>query len=95
MGLSKKSKMQKRLEQLRKTQEINAIVERGSVEEQALLDSAGETRPVDEEQVLNLLNKSEEESQYLGSTTTGGRIGGRKASRKLPRRKLARKGRRK
>jgi hypothetical protein len=58
--------VQKKIEMLRRTQEINEIVERGSVEEQALLDSAGESRPADEAHVLDLLtNAQQQSSSYL------------------------------
>jgi hypothetical protein len=69
MASKKKSITRKKLELLKRTQEITAIVERGQIEEQALLDSAGESRPVDEDHVADLLTtaEQEEEEQHFGS----------------------------
>ncbi len=62
MARSRKYLVQKKIEQLRKTREIDDIVERGRVEEQALLDSAGETRPADESHIIDLLTKAQQQS---------------------------------
>lgn len=62
MTTSKKLSIQKKIERLRKTLEINEIVERGRIEDQALLDSAGESRPADELHATDLLTRAQLQS---------------------------------
>ncbi|MDE1761751.1 MAG: hypothetical protein KGH59_02670 [Candidatus Micrarchaeota archaeon] len=59
----KKSSTQKKLELLRKTQEVTEIVERGNIEEQALSDTASSQGVSDEQHVVNILNTEEEQMQ--------------------------------
>ena len=63
MADRKKASLSKKLEMLRKTQEITEIVERGNIEEQALADSAGESRPADEDHVIDLLTNAQQQSR--------------------------------
>ncbi|MGI0141276.1 MAG: hypothetical protein ACREBF_01335 [Candidatus Micrarchaeales archaeon] len=57
----KKSSSQKRLEMLRKTQELTEIVERGSIEEQALSDSADSQGMAEDQHLTDLLAKEDDE----------------------------------
>lgn len=82
MAKSSKASIQKKIERLRKTQEINEIVERGSVEEQALLDSAGESRPADESHVSDLLSTAQQQSDVYREN----RSSPKKLARKSPQR---------
>ncbi len=50
-----KEKLKKKFEQFRKANEIDAIIQRGDIEEQALSNSAGESRPADESHAMDLL----------------------------------------
>jgi hypothetical protein len=54
-----KKSLKKKLEQFRKTQSINKIVQKGSIEDQALMDSAGEDRPAEEMHALDLITREE------------------------------------
>jgi len=54
-----KKSLKKKLEQFRKTQSINKIVQKGSIEDQALMDSAGEDRPAEEMHALDLITQEE------------------------------------
>jgi len=51
--------IKKRLEQFKKTQDINKIVEKGNIESQALIESAGEDRPAEASHAYDLINESE------------------------------------
>jgi hypothetical protein len=51
------SKKAKRLEALKRSQEINQLLEDSTIEGEALLNSAGESRPSYESHVLDLLEK--------------------------------------
>ena len=53
-----KSKLQKRLEALKKMQQTNAIVEEGGIQSQALLTGAGEQRPSEDAHILDLLERT-------------------------------------
>ena len=50
--------IKKRLEQFKKTQDINKIVEKGNIESQALMESAGEDRPAEASHAYDLINES-------------------------------------
>jgi len=50
--------IKKRLEQFKKTQDINKIVEKGNIESQALIESAGEDRPAEASHAYDLINES-------------------------------------
>lgn len=60
--MAKKSSS-KKLEQLRRTQEITDIVERGNIEEQALSDSASSQGVSDEQHVTDLLKTAQDEEE--------------------------------
>jgi hypothetical protein len=55
----KKSDIKKMLEQFKKTQDIDSIVERGNIEEQALLHSAGEDRPEEAGHAYDIILENE------------------------------------
>ncbi len=57
MGESKKSKLQKKLEMLRRTQEITSFVEQSSIKSIATLGGAEDSQPVDESHALDLLEE--------------------------------------
>ncbi|MGC8662412.1 MAG: hypothetical protein ACP5RT_01345 [Candidatus Micrarchaeia archaeon] len=57
--MSKKD-AKKRFELFKKTLNVDSIVEKGSIEDKALYESAGDDRPVEEEHALNLITKNEE-----------------------------------
>lgn len=59
MADSKKSKLQKKLEMLKRTQEITSFVEQSSIKSIATLGGAEDSQPVEESHALDLL---EEES---------------------------------
>ena len=85
MAKKKASPAQRRLEILRKTQEITSIVERGNIEEQALSDSAGTQGVADEEHIIDLLSNSREEEEK------GARKSARKSAKKSPQKKPSKK----
>jgi hypothetical protein len=84
-GLSTK----KRLEALRRAQQLNEMLKLGGMQSQALLDSAGESRPSDEDHVANLLQS--EKFTTAGASRRGTGRKRRSAGRKA---KSARKKRR-
>jgi len=49
--------LKKKLDMLKKTREINEILEKGEIEEQALLNSAEDIHPIDEYHTLELLDR--------------------------------------
>jgi len=51
--------IKKRLEQFKRTQDINKIVEKGNIESQALLESAGEDRPVEASHAYDLISEND------------------------------------
>ncbi len=55
MGESKKSKLQKKLEMLKRTQEITSFVEQSSIKSIATLGGAEDSQPVEESHALELL----------------------------------------
>lgn len=57
MPESKKSRLQKKLEMLRKTQEITSFVEQSSIKSIATLGGAGDSQPVEESHALSLLDE--------------------------------------
>jgi hypothetical protein len=54
--MAKRSGSGKRLEALMRAQKMNELLQIGGIQSQALLDSAGETRPSDESHVTELLD---------------------------------------
>ncbi|MGB9732673.1 MAG: hypothetical protein ACP5P2_03205 [Candidatus Micrarchaeia archaeon] len=54
-----KKDLKKKLEQFKRTQDINKIVERGNIEGQALLESAGEDRPAEASHAYDLISENE------------------------------------
>jgi len=60
-----KSKLQKRLEALKKMQQTNAIVEEGGIQSQALLTGAGEQRPSEDAHILDLLERTKARANVL------------------------------
>ena len=56
---SKKVKSSKRLEAIKRSEAINKMLEDSTIEGEALLNSAGESRPSYESHVLDLLEKPE------------------------------------
>ncbi len=71
-----RSSSSKRLEALLRAQRMNELLKIGGVQSQALLDSAGESRPTDETHVADLL----ESERFKRSETSLG--SGSKRSRK-------------
>ncbi|MDE1869717.1 MAG: hypothetical protein KGH71_01885 [Candidatus Micrarchaeota archaeon] len=61
--MPKKSSSKKKLEMLRRTQEVTDIVERGSIEEQAMADSASSQGVSDEDHVEHLLVHAEDNEE--------------------------------
>ncbi|HVA83148.1 MAG TPA: hypothetical protein VNF06_03220 [Candidatus Aquilonibacter sp.] len=61
--MSKKSSSKRKLELLRRTQEVTEIVERGSIEEQAMADSASSQGVSDEDHVEHLLVHAEDNEE--------------------------------
>lgn len=53
-----KKDLKKKLEQFKRTQDINRILEKGSIETQALLESAGEDRPAEASHAYDLISES-------------------------------------
>ncbi len=53
--MGKRSATNKKLEALLRAQKMTALLKSGGIQSQALLDSAGETRPSDESHVVELL----------------------------------------
>ncbi|MDE1825562.1 MAG: hypothetical protein KGH61_03865 [Candidatus Micrarchaeota archaeon] len=89
MAKKKASPVQRRLEMLRKTQEITSIVERGNIEEQALSDSAGTQGVADEEHIIDLLSSSEDEEEKSKSRSSS--KSSKKKLQKKPAKKMKRK----
>lgn len=81
---SDRSARNKRLEALIRAQKINELLKIGGVQSQALLDSAGESRPSDESHVIELLDTERYTRSELSS---GGKRKGAKARSSAPRRK--------
>ncbi|MGC8710404.1 MAG: hypothetical protein ACP5RF_02240 [Candidatus Micrarchaeia archaeon] len=54
-----KKSLKKRIEQFKRTQSINKIVQKGTIEDQALMDSAGDDRPAEEMHALELITQEE------------------------------------
>lgn len=61
--MAKKSSSKRKLEMLRRTQEVTEIVERGSIEEQAMADSASSQGVSDEDHVEHLLVHAEDNEE--------------------------------
>ncbi|MDE1870417.1 MAG: hypothetical protein KGH71_05575 [Candidatus Micrarchaeota archaeon] len=61
--MAKKSSSQKKIEMLRKTQELSEIVERGTMEEQALSDGADSQGVADDQHMTDLLTSEQEQWQ--------------------------------
>lgn len=59
--MAKKSSNSKKLEMMRRTQEITEIVERGNIEEQALADSASSQGVSDEQHVTDILKTAQDD----------------------------------
>jgi len=57
--VDKKSKLAKKLEQFRKTQEINALVAKGAIEEDAIQDSASDAKPAEESHAYDIIEKTD------------------------------------
>ncbi|MDE1873548.1 MAG: hypothetical protein KGI04_00295 [Candidatus Micrarchaeota archaeon] len=89
---SGRSASNKRLEALIRSQKINELLQIGGAQSQAILDSAGESRPTDESHVVELL----ESEKYTRAETSSGRPrkGSRKASAKRASKRMSRKRRR-
>ncbi len=62
-----KDKLKKQLEQLKKGSRIDALLERGDIEEQALLNSSEDLRPADEFHTFELLETSKRELSHASS----------------------------
>ena len=54
--MSRRSSSNKKLEALLRAQRMNELLKIGGVQSQALLDSAGESRPSDESHVVEILD---------------------------------------
>ncbi|MDE1855843.1 MAG: hypothetical protein KGH49_01240 [Candidatus Micrarchaeota archaeon] len=59
--MAKKPDSKKKLSLLKKTQELTDIVERGSIEEQALSDAADAQGMAEDQHLTDLLSKEDEE----------------------------------
>ncbi|MGC8587237.1 MAG: hypothetical protein ACP5K9_03050 [Candidatus Micrarchaeia archaeon] len=57
--VDKKAKLSKKLEQFRRTQEINALVTKGAIEEDALEGSASDAKPAEESHAYDIIDKVE------------------------------------
>lgn len=57
-----KDKLKKQLEMLKKSNKVDALLERGDIEEQALLNSSEDLHPADESHTFELLENSNSES---------------------------------
>lgn len=66
-----KDKLKKQLEMLKKSSKIDAMLERGDIEEQALLNSSEDLRPADESHTFELLESSKERMNLLSRTGGG------------------------
>jgi hypothetical protein len=62
---SNKDKLRKKLELLKKTSEIDAILQKGDIEEQALTTGAGDSRPEDESHIIDLLDNPSVPDQII------------------------------
>ena len=87
---SKRSASNKRFEALLRAQKINELLKIGGIQSQALLDSAGESRPTDESHVVELLDREKFRRSETASKTK--KAGPR--SRPRPARKSASKNKR-
>lgn len=79
---SGRSAANKRLEALLRAQKMNELLKIGGVQTQALLDSAGESRPTDESHVVELL----ESEKYKRSESGSSRSRGKRSKTAQPRR---------
>ncbi len=57
-----KDKLKKQLEMLKKSNKVDALLERGDIEEQALLNSSEDLHPADESHTFELLENSNSQS---------------------------------
>jgi hypothetical protein len=74
---SVRSASNKRLEALLRAQRMSELLKIGGMQSQALLDSAGESRPTDESHVVELLDKE----KYTRSEMSGSASRAKKKSR--------------
>jgi hypothetical protein len=70
MAKGGKSNKAKRLEALERSQKITQMLESGTIESEALMGSAGESRPTNESHVLDLLenNRAERTLESMSSS---------------------------
>ena len=88
---SRRTASNKRLEALQRSQKISELMKIGGIQSQALLDSAGESRPTDETHVVDLL----EADRFTRSEVAAGRQRMRRArTTRTTRRAAVRKKRR-
>jgi hypothetical protein len=65
---SKRTASNKRLQALVRAQKMNELLKIGGVQSQALLDSAGESRPSDESHVVELLDAERFTKSEIGNS---------------------------
>ena len=90
--MPKKSSSKKKLEMLRRTQEVTEIVERGSIEEQAMADSASSQGVSDEDHVEHLLVHAEDNEERPSRSQKKSKASSKK--RPSPKKAAKKKGRR-
>ncbi len=97
MGKKGRTSTSKRLEALVRAQKMNELLQIGGIQSQALLDSAGETRPSDESHVVELLENEKFSGSEIASSRSGRKSNPAKTSKKAGKAKKAssKKGKRK
>jgi hypothetical protein len=84
MTTSKNDALRRKLELLRKTSEIDLLLEKGDVEEQALQSSAVDAQPTEESHILDLMENPMVEAEGRKPRP----INSRKISRAKPKREM-------
>ena len=88
---SRRTASNKRLQALIRAQKMNELLKIGGVQSQALLDSAGESRPSDESHISELLERERFTRAEMSSTRPRIRRARPRAVRSKPHRKSAAK----
>ena len=79
---SARSASNKRLEALLRAQKMSELLKIGGVQTQALMDSAGESRPTDESHVVELLESEKYKRSESGASGASGRRSKRSQARR-------------
>lgn len=82
-----KQSASKKLEALRRMQRLREMLKLGGMQSQAILDSAGESRPTDESHVAELLDEGGRSERMQQGSVPGPRAQKRKMQRKKRSRK--------